>query len=126
MSKAVVQSYLCRPFCTFFRPGVKEEMACQGAVVLVELVQRGRLAPAAFPSPAEKAHRRWQEKDQELERVLCQPCPFAVDGCDFHSALRSMQTEPCGGYLLLQLLKDAGTISCAELKMAPEGAANVA
>jgi hypothetical protein len=126
MSKAVVQSYLCRPFCSFFRADVKEEMACQGALVLAALVQHGRLAPEALPAPAEKAHRRWQEEDQELERVLCRPCPFAVDGCDFHSPLRSAATEPCGGYLLLQLLKDSGTISCAELKMAPGGAADVA
>lgn len=126
MLKAAFESYLCRPFCSFFRAGEKEEMACQGALVLAALVQHGRLAPEAFPPAAEKTHRRWQEEDQELERVLCRPCPFAIDGCDFHSPLRSAATEPCGGYLLLQLLKDSGTISCAELKKAPGGATHVA
>ena len=125
MSKAVVQDYLCRPFCAFFRAGAKEEMACQGAIVLAELVGRGRLTLAQFPAAEEKARRRWQEEDQELERVLCQSCPFARDGCDFHSALRSAQTAPCGGYLLLQLLKERGTLNCADLELAAGGAAHV-
>jgi hypothetical protein len=101
-------------------------MACQGAVVLAELVQRGELAPEHFPAPAEKERRRWQEEDRALERVLCQPCPFALDGCDFHSELRSAETEPCGGYLLLQLLKEQGAITDADLKLTPGGVAHVA
>ena len=115
MLKAAFESYLCRPFCSFYRAGAKEEMACQGALVLAELVQRGRLAPEHFPDPGEKERCRWQVEDKALERVLCLPCPFAADGCDFHSPLRSAETEPCGGYLLLQLLKDSGVISCADL-----------
>ena len=115
MLKAAFESYLCRPFCSFYRPGVKEEMACQGALVLAELVQRGRLAPEQFPVFGEKERCRWQMEDKALERVLCLPCPFAVDGCDFHSPLRSAETEPCGGYLLLQLLMDSGVISGADL-----------
>lgn len=126
MSKAAVQSYLCRPFCSFYRAGIKEEMACQGALVLAGLMQRRRLSPEDLPAPREKARRLWREKDEALERVLCQPCPFALDGCDFHSPLRCDTSEPCGGYLLLQLLTDAGTINCAELQMAPEGGAHVA
>lgn len=126
MSKAVVQSYLCRPFCSFFHAGVKEEMACQGALVLTELVQRGRLAPEDLPAPEEEAHPRWQKQDQEMERALCRPCPFAEDGCDFHSARRSPETEPCGGYLLLQLLRDSGMITGADLAVAPAGATHVA
>lgn len=125
MSKTVVQNYLCRPFCSFFRAGAKEEMACQGALVLDALLQRRRLSPEQLPAPAGKERRLWQEEDQGLERVLCRPCSFALDGCDFHSAFRSAQTEPCGGYLLLQLLTDAGTLSCADLEMAPGGAAHV-
>lgn len=115
MLKAAFENYLCRPFCSFYRHGDKEEMACQGALVLAELVQRGRLLPEQFPDPGEKERCRWQMEDKALERVLCLPCPFAVDGCDFHSPLRSAGTEPCGGYLLLQLLKDSGVISCADL-----------
>ena len=124
-SKAAFASYLCRPFCSFYRAGAKEEMACQGAIVLAELVQGGRLTLAQFPASGEKERRLWLEEDQELERVLCLPCPFAADGCDFHSALRSAGTEPCGGYLLLQLLKAAGSISCADLKMTTGGTAHV-
>ena len=125
MLKAAFESYLCRPFCSFFRAGAKEEMACQGARVLAELVQRGRLIPEQLPAPEEKERCLWRKEDEELERILCLPCPFAADGCDFHSPLRSAATEPCGGYLLLQLLKEHGTITVADLEMAPGGAAHV-
>jgi hypothetical protein len=126
MLKAAFASYLCRPFCSFFRAGDKEEMACQGALVLAELVQRGQLSPEHFPAAAAKERHLWQEEDKALERALCLSCPFALDGCDFHSALRSPETEPCGGYLLLQLLKESGVISCAELNKVMIGAAHVA
>lgn len=115
MSKILLQSYLCHPFCSYFRAGAKEEMACQGALVLAELVQRGRLSPEDLPGHEEKEPRLWQGEDKALERVLCLPCPFAEDGCDFHSVLRSAETEPCGGYLLLRLLKERGAITCADL-----------
>ena len=124
--KAAFENYLCRPFCSFFRAGEKEEMACQGALVLTALVQRGRLAPEEFPAAPEKERHLWQKEDQALARVLCLPCPFAADGCDFHSPLRSAATEPCGGYLLLQLLKESGSISDADLNRAMSGAAHVA
>lgn len=126
MLKAAFESYLCRPFCSYFRAGDKEEMACQGALVLAELVQRGRLAPEEFPASGEKERHLWQVEDKALERVLCRPCPFAVDGCDFHSPLRSAATEPCGGYLLLQLLKERGAISRADLNEARVGTTHVA
>lgn len=126
MLKAAFESYLCRPFCSFFRAGAKEEMACQGARVLAGLVQSGRLVPEQFPASAARERRLWQEEDKALERVLCLPCPFAADGCDFHSPLRSAATEPCGGYLLLQFLKESGAISCADLNGVKIGAAHVA
>lgn len=126
MLKAAFESYLCRPFCSFYRAGEKEEMACQGARVLAALVQSGRLTPEEFPGSAAKGRRLWQEEDKALERILCLPCPFADDGCDFHSSLRSAATEPCGGYLLLQLLKESGTIGCADLDGVKIGVAHVA
>lgn len=126
MSKGAFQNYLCRPFCSFFRAGAKEEMACQGALVLAELMQRRRLSPEELPAPEEKERRLWQEEDRALERAVCQPCSFALEGCDFHSPLRSAATEPCGGYLLLQLMKERGTITCADLNEATGGAAHVA
>jgi hypothetical protein len=126
MVKAAFANYLCRPFCSFFRAGSKEEMACQGALVLTALVQGGRLAPEQLPAPEAKERRLWQKADKALERVLCLPCPFAVDGCDFHSPLRSAETEPCGGYLLLQLLKESGSINDADLNRAMSGGAHVA
>lgn len=126
MSKAAFQSYLCRPFCAFFRADAKEELACQGARVLEVLLSNGRLALEQLPAAAAKEQRRWQKKDKALERILCLPCPFALDGCDFHSVLRSATTEPCGGYLLLQLLKERGILTCADLNGAMKGATHVA
>lgn len=126
MPKTDFQDYLCRPFCSFFRAGEKEDLACQGAQVLDALVKSGRLCPEQFPGAGAKQSRLWQECDPELEAALCSVCPFRLDGCDFHSALRNSRTEPCGGYLLLKLLQERGVISCADLKSASGGAMHVA
>ena len=51
MSKTDFQEYICRPFCDFFKPGVKEEMTCRGAVLVEQLVRRRRLTPRDFQEP---------------------------------------------------------------------------
>lgn len=126
MPKADFQSYLCRPFCSFFRDGEKEELACQGAQVLDALIRGGRLHPEQLPGGLRKEPRLWRVDDPELEAALCRVCPFRVDGCDFYSPQRSAQTEPCGGYLLLKLLKEDNAIRCADLSRASGGTDHVA
>ena len=43
MTKKDFKDYICRPFCMFYKEGQKEEMACQGALVVESLVRQRRI-----------------------------------------------------------------------------------
>ncbi len=115
MGKREFKDYICRPFCKFFREGEKEEMACRGARVVELLVQRGGLKPGNLPRHG-KDPSLWDKRDTALEKNVCQNCPFYTGGCDFQSPNQPPGSEPCGGYILLSLLKEKGNISVADLE----------
>ena len=43
MQKKDLQDYVCRPFCSFFREGEKEDLLCQGAIYIGQLVKEGKI-----------------------------------------------------------------------------------
>ncbi|MGA1824285.1 MAG: hypothetical protein ACMUIP_06420 [bacterium] len=114
MGKKDFKRYICRPFCMFFREGAKEDMACRGAQVVEALVRNGQLSPDDLPSHG-KDPCLWQEHDTSLERILCHGCPFYANDCDYQSKDRVSGLEPCGGYILISLLKRNGSLSEADL-----------
>ena len=63
------------PYCLYFREGEKEEMACQGALVLEKLVSGGYLSPEKIP-PMKKKSEIWRKHDEVLENCICSDCPF--------------------------------------------------
>lgn len=90
-------------------------MACRGAYLIESLVQRGRLKSKNLPSNG-KAPYLWEQHDSDLVTNVCQNCPFFPDDCDFHSINQLPNLEPCGGYILLRLLKQNGSITLADLE----------
>ncbi len=121
MSKRDFQDYICRPFCSFFRPGEKEELACQGALAVERLAARGVIDPGVLPGREWKREDLWRTADPLLEGMVCGRCPFRDEGCDFRSAGRPDDAEPCGGYILLRILRKSGTLSTAPLKEVCDG-----
>jgi len=119
MPKNDFQQYICRPFCGFFRENTKEELACKGALIIEKLVMYGRLSPNLVSEIKSKDCQFRQKYDATLETAVCDTCPFAVDGCDFHAGHGKTDAEPCGGYILLKHLKETGTISSDDLKGGP-------
>jgi hypothetical protein len=117
MSKQDFKDYICRPFCMFFREGQKEEMACQGAEIIERLVRLGRLNPAALPREG-KDSCSWENRDTALEVNVCKSCPFKREDCDFQSERPPPDAAPCGGYILLSLLKAIGIITSIDLEEA--------
>jgi hypothetical protein len=115
MPKKDFKDYICRPFCKFFREGEKEEMACQGAQVIEQMVRHKRLDPALLPRNG-KNPSLWKKYDPILVAHVCQHCPFQKEDCDFQSAYPPPDTEPCGGYILLSLLKEKGFISARDFE----------
>ena len=107
--------YVCRPFCTFYREGEKEELACQGAQVVHSLLKRGLLYPAQLPRGGKTIGARWQH-DPALDAAVCRHCPFQAEDCDFQAESPPPYAEPCGGYILLTLLKEKGIIFLKDLE----------
>ena len=87
-------------------------MACQGAEVIVDLVGQGLLDPEDW-SHLEKPDREWIA-DPMLDRYLCHHCSFRLEDCDFQSDPPPPDAEPCGGYILLTLLKEQGLFTPPE------------
>ena len=117
MGKEDFKDYIWRPFCRFFREGEKKEMACLGARIVEGMVACGRLRSEDLSRNGKDPH-LWAEHDLDLKRYLCQFCPFYAEDCDFQSEKPPAGSEPCGGYILLSLLKEKGMISISDLKEA--------
>lgn len=99
----------------FFKEGEKEDLACQGARVVEQLVERRKLDIAELPRDG-KDPRLWKKHDAVLDASLCQHCLFKREDCDFQSESPPPHAEPCGGYMLLALLKENSIITPLDLE----------
>jgi len=112
--KKDIKELICRPFCSFFREGVKEDLICRGAQVVDNLLKRGVIRFAEMPGDGTESfttssHRAF------LEDAVCRLCVFRRDDCDFQSQESPPDAEPCGGFILIDLLVRQGVISFADL-----------
>jgi hypothetical protein len=110
MAKKDIKDFVCKPFCYFYREGEKEELMCNGARLLEILLKKGTLSPEAAAGvrpgscPA-------SVRNGALDETVCRSCPFRPDGCDFQSQAPPANAEPCGGYILLNLLAGKGIVT---------------
>lgn len=58
----------------------------------------------------------WEIHDAELEANVCLYCEFRAEDCDFQAENPPPSSEPCGGYILLKLLKERGIITVSDLE----------
>lgn len=100
---------VCKRYCSYYKPGQKEEMACQGFKALHDFIEAHPIS-AHFPPKHNNAF-----KDQYhhlLHHTLCQYCDFLIDGCDFTDPQHTGQPLPCGGYIAADLvLQQPSTIA---------------
>ncbi len=115
---------VCRPHCRFYRPDEKEELSCQGYNFLRERLpealavevareQSGMVAPGPRMSEALKELDSSRppdhlEHDPRIEAVICAQCEFRAEDCDFMGGEDMPDAVPCGGYVLLARLIEAG------------------
>jgi len=104
-----LRSELCARFCPYYRPGKKEDLACNGFLVIECLIKEGRQIP--FFVTAERPDAAIREK---LLRDLCAACPFFEDGCDF--VRQKEGSSPCGGFILLAYLLGANIITIDNIR----------
>ena len=110
MAKRDIKDFVCKPFCSFYREGAKEELICKGARLLEILLLRGLLSHEAL-SAVKPGRRPDPVKNTTGGDAVCKGCPFLADDCDFRSESPPQGAEPCGGFILLALLAADGVIS---------------
>jgi hypothetical protein len=115
MAKKDIAEYICRPLCSFYREGEKEELICNGARFLEALMNKSALYHEELAGVEEGSSLSPAEYKQ-LEEIVCRTCPFLVDGCDFRSDPPPADAEPCGGFILLARLVGKDMLSMERLK----------
>ncbi len=117
MNKEEVWKLLCAQYCSFYKPGKDEELACQGFYIIQKLVDEGKHVPAGpdrimLSVMAEEA----------LFRVICRRCPFFDADCDFAAWRRGEgsnraheKVNPCGGFLCLGHCIEQGTVDIEDI-----------
>ena len=105
--KPDLERTVCLRFCSYYKPGRNEELACRGYLVLE------RLAAQGIPVVRKKAELRDRAGEEVLVSTLCMACPFHEQDCDF---MENSALPPCGGFLLLAQLLAAKDITIEDVK----------
>jgi len=98
---------LCKNYCSYYKPGKNEALACRGYTVVEGLLARGKSLP--FGDPGVEFDRTGAAS---LVEKLCDRCDFQKDGCDF---VLDRTSPPCGGFVLLARLIARGVVTVDEL-----------
>ncbi len=112
---------VCAGFCTFFKPRPEIDDRCGGLAESERLLARAGADPAVrerlgralavLIESEEPVSFQW---DEPLAELICRTCPFLLHGdCDHRNPDLDPddRLEPCGGYILLAALADAGVIT---------------
>jgi hypothetical protein len=101
VKEEIYTDIICKSFCRYFKEG-KEEMHCGGYQFLVgnfTIAELRRLAD--LPDRPEEIKSLLPPGDENIFRLVCDPCDFRIDGCDFRE---NRSGPPCGGYILIDRL----------------------
>jgi hypothetical protein len=97
-----LEQTLCLKFCTYYKPGKKEDLACRGYEVVEQLQRAGKTI--VFRPAAQKPGIAIVEL---LVQKMCTTCDFYERDCDF---MLDRTAPPCGGFALLAQLLDSGAL----------------
>jgi hypothetical protein len=107
--RAGLRAELCSRFCSYYKPGKKEDLACKGFLVIEGLIKRGLHIP--FSVQEKKLDSAIPES---LLHILCATCPFFEDGCDF--VQQKKKSSPCGGFILLSYLLETNNLTIDNIR----------
>lgn len=104
---SLLEQILCSKYCTYYKPGKNEELACRGAVVVERLLHEGK-------NRALECHlREFEPADAELIiKTMCTACDFYEQDCDF---MQNREARPCGGFVFLAQLLGSGVITIQDI-----------
>ena len=102
-----LEQTLCLKFCSYYKPGKNEELACRGYMVIERLLQEGKVlvfeSSSGEPSPVSA---------DILVKTLCIACDFHKQDCDF---MQDRTARPCGGFVVLERLLGTGVITIEDI-----------
>ncbi len=117
MDKDELQELLCAQYCSFYKPGRDEELACIGFTLLGILMEQGMKLPANTDRIL-----LGMKTENELFRSICSCCSFFEEDCDFAAWKRvesgntaCEEVNPCGGFLCLGYCIDQGTVDIEDI-----------
>ena len=117
MEKEALVKLLCSGYCSFYKPGKKEELACKGFFVLQKLLDERKEVPVRTEKIVLGI-----KTESALFRLLCEGCPFFGQDCDFAAwkrgeggNTRREAVNPCGGFLCLGHCIDHGTVDIQDI-----------
>jgi hypothetical protein len=102
-----LEQTLCLKFCSYYKPGKNEELACKGYLVVERLLREGRSlilksnSRESNPLPADM-----------MVKTLCLACDFHEQDCDF---MQDRAARPCGGFVFLERLLGSGVITIEDI-----------
>ena len=100
--KSSTVDLICGQYCSFYKPGQKEEMACRGFDLVQAFLEKYPEDLPHLPSP-----RDYEFTDRFhhlLHHFMCRTCDFFIEGCDFTDPGYTGKALPCGGYIAVDLL----------------------
>jgi len=109
LSPSIVQT-LCLKYCSYYKPGKKEELACRCSLIVEQFMQSGK---ASFAASFKKDHDR--STAETVIQEICMKCDFHEKDCDF---MLDRAAPPCGGMVVLTQLLQSARISLSDLIMA--------
>jgi len=92
-----MKGQLCKKFCSFYKPGEKEELKCGS----FEFLERN-LTTRELGRVIRRISTDYDlSRDTSIRSMVCAKCEYSKDGCDFRQGLDS---PPCGGYKIVEHL----------------------
>jgi hypothetical protein len=98
---------LCLQFCSYYKPGKNEELACRGYEVIERLLQKS--VKILFEKTGTEINHATSEL---LVQKMCMACVFQKHDCDF---MQNSTAPPCGGFVLLSQLLAAKVITIEDV-----------
>jgi hypothetical protein len=102
-----LEQTLCLKFCSYYKPGKNEELACKGYMVVERLLREGISLVLASNSGESNP-----VSVDLLVMTLCMNCDFHEQDCDF---MQNRAARPCGGFILLERLLSSGVITMEDI-----------
>jgi hypothetical protein len=107
MQDTSLEQIICLKFCSYYKPGKNEALACQGYRVAERLLRKGKhLDLESAPGDSSRV------PVDRIINILCSACDFHEQDCDF---MQDRTARPCGGFVLLAQLLNSGAITIEDI-----------